>query len=127
MSLWAVGCSSETTDLEAPSKPPPPSHTHPRLYRSVISYRFVKVACGGAHAMAITHDGRLYAFGWNAFGQCGLGEEAALSVHLPRAVGVLTGRTVAEVACGAAHTLRCTHMPTHSYTAQTARCMIRGV
>ena len=105
MSVWTTGCSSDRGALEAPSEPPAPTQMQPRLMRSIISCRFVRVACGGGHAAALTHDGRLFTWGWNGFGQCGLGDAAGPQVPLPRAIGRLTGRTVVEVACGAAHTV----------------------
>ncbi len=54
--------------------------------------------------MALTDDGRLFGWGWNAHGQCGLGDSTT-HIALPRAIGRFTARTVVSVACGAAHTV----------------------
>ena len=143
MSLWWIGPPAEHLSLEAPAAPTEAQRV-PCLLRAVVSCRFVAVACGGAHAMALTHDGRLFGWGWNLHGQCGIGDEfdpqcvqpvsltvsvctpsvctrGACSVYkigtlshpcalpqrrpTPRALGRLTGRRVAAVACGAAHTV----------------------
>lgn len=105
MSLWWIGPAAESVNLEAPRNPPNAKQRIPRLMSSVSNQRFVQVACGGGHAVALTHDGRLFSWGWNGFGQCGLGEDkAGASIPLPRVVGALAGRTVVTVACGAAHT-----------------------
>ena len=105
MSLWWIGPDATSVSLEAPKAPPNPAQRVPRLMKNVSNCRFVQVACGGGHAMAITHDGRLFGWGWNAYGQCGLGDDLGSSVAAPRAIGRLTGRTCVAVACGAAHTI----------------------
>lgn len=78
------------------------------------------VACGEAHALAVTLDGRLYAWGQNAYGQLGLGpaSDGALrdeKIPLP-VLPFSTSRSdaqlvdchsvfVADVACGPTHSI----------------------
>jgi alpha-tubulin suppressor-like RCC1 family protein len=90
----------------------------PRLLRSVLSHRFVRISCGGAHAMALTHDGKLYAWGWNDHGQLGLGD-ATTTASAPRPVGFFTGRKVGAVACGAAHSVALVAADTDNFAAGT--------
>ena len=105
MSLWWTGPDAASVNLEAPTAVPNSSQRVPRLMKTVTNNRFIHVACGGGHAMAITHDGRLFGWGWNAHGQCGLGDDVGSAIATPRAIGGLVGRKVAAVACGAAHTV----------------------
>jgi alpha-tubulin suppressor-like RCC1 family protein len=63
--LWAC----DTDGLARPCFARSPS---PSLAPSVV---FVKLACGGAHALALTADGRLYAWGSNGRGQLGMGDD----------------------------------------------------
>ena len=102
MSLWWIGPPAEELSLEEPNAPTDAQRI-PRLVRDVASCNFVAVACGGAHVMALTSDGRLFGWGWNAYGQCGLGSVAPIAA--PRALGKFVGKTVAAVACGVAHTV----------------------
>ena len=108
MSLWLNGPNEEV--LDNPRDAPSESDRLPRLMRSVITFQFAKVACGAAHCMAITPEGRLYSWGWNEHGQCGLGDVGSV-VPTPRAIGRLFGRTVGAVACGAAHTIALVDAP----------------
>ncbi|TYZ65303.1 hypothetical protein PybrP1_002311 [[Pythium] brassicae (nom. inval.)] len=39
---------------------------------------FVGIACGYAHALAVTSSGQLYAWGWNNYGQLGLGPTSSI-------------------------------------------------
>ncbi|KAL1507705.1 hypothetical protein AB1Y20_007318 [Prymnesium parvum] len=79
------------------------AHAPPR-HIPMPSHKFVRVSCGGAHAMALTREGKLFAWGWNEHGQLGVGDPSIL-VPTPRPIGFFTGRVVGAVACGAAHTL----------------------
>nr|XP_054773951.1 probable E3 ubiquitin-protein ligase HERC4 [Lytechinus pictus] len=59
-------CGLATGDVE--NKP------RPRILKHLASYQFVKVCCGSLHSMALTRDGRLFAWGDNnTYGQLGIG------------------------------------------------------
>ena len=120
MSLWWVGPPAEDCSLEEPVTAPTDADKVPRLIRSVVQQHFVSVACGGAHAMALTRDGRLFGWGWNAHGQCGVGSDLR-PVPTPRAIGRLSGRKVAAVSCGAAHTVA---IAREGFDAEGASCAV---
>jgi alpha-tubulin suppressor-like RCC1 family protein len=111
MSVWSYG--SEVNALgrrpdlmEAEASALAVTQLPPRLLRSIAPKAFVLVAAGGAHALAVSTDGAVYAWGWNQYGQCGLGAESLGStVPLPRAVPFLQARCAVQVACGAAHSV----------------------
>jgi len=69
----------------------------------------VAVAGGFEHSLALSSDGRLFAWGYNVFGQ--LGDGTATNRTVPVAVdvsGALAGKTIAAVAAGAYHSLALT-------------------
>ena len=109
MSLWSYGsdlsCLGRQSDvMEAAERESLTALTQmpARLLRSVASSQFVRVAAGGAHALAVTADGVLYSWGWNKYGQLGLGAaNVGGSVQLPRQVAFLAGHAVGVIACGA--------------------------
>ena len=45
------------------------------LTRVNIPGRIVAIAAGGAHSLALTDTGTLYAWGWNEYGQLGTGDQ----------------------------------------------------
>ena len=57
------------------------------------------LACGDFHVCGLGADGRVYAWGYGAEGQGGLG--ATLHLRTPRTVEGLEGHTVAQIAAGA--------------------------
>jgi hypothetical protein len=59
----------------------------------------VALACGDFHTLGHGVDGRVYAWGYGAEGQGGLG--ATLHLRTPRPVEGLDGHAVAQIACGA--------------------------
>ena len=61
------------------------------------------VSCGGVHTVIITEDGNLYSFGFNYFGQLGLGDTTERNV--PMLVNVPNGSKVKVVGCGDDHTI----------------------
>ena len=72
------------------------------LPTEVLSFRacpLAALACGDFHVLALGMDGKVYAWGYGAEGQGGLG--ATLHLRTPRPVEGLEGQEVAQVACGA--------------------------
>ncbi|XP_065336605.1 uncharacterized protein LOC135937383 [Cloeon dipterum] len=60
--------------------------------------RVVQVACGGDHTLALTSEGKVFAFGRNGDGQLGLG--TTVDHWLPQIVcGLLDGTIASSVAC----------------------------
>uniref|UniRef100_A0A671VBJ3 Regulator of chromosome condensation (RCC1) and BTB (POZ) domain containing protein 1 n=1 Tax=Sparus aurata TaxID=8175 RepID=A0A671VBJ3_SPAAU len=58
-----------------------------------------EVACGSHHSMALTHDGEVFAWGYNNCGQIGSGSTA--NQPYPRKVtGCLQGKTSVGITCG---------------------------
>ena len=102
MSVWSYG--SEVNALgrrpdlmEAEASALAVTQLPPRLLRSIAPKAFLLVAAGGAHALAVDTDGALYAWGWNQYGQCGLGAESVGSTELlPRAVPFLQMRRAVQ-------------------------------
>lgn len=61
----------------------------------------VAIAAAGAHTMALKADGTVWAWGWNAYGQLGIGN--TVNAKLPRQVAGLPGIT--QIAAGYFHSL----------------------
>jgi alpha-tubulin suppressor-like RCC1 family protein len=69
----------------------------------------VAIAGGGSHSLALTSDGKVFAWGLNSFGQ--LGNNSTTSSSVPVAVntsGFLAGKTVVSIAAGESHSLALT-------------------
>ncbi|XP_010025746.2 ultraviolet-B receptor UVR8 isoform X1 [Eucalyptus grandis] len=68
---------------------------------------FVSQISGGwRHTMALTHDGKLYGWGWNKFGQVGVGNN--VDHCAPVQVKIPNEQKVVQVSCGWRHTLAVT-------------------
>jgi len=78
-------------------------HPEPWQCLSLRGVRIKSVAAGFGHCMALSAEGRLYAYGYNDKGQLGLGHRINTSNFLP--VESLDGRVVTKVVCGQQHTL----------------------
>ncbi|GLI62584.1 hypothetical protein VaNZ11_005258 [Volvox africanus] len=79
-------------------------HTRPSQVAALQHTRIVTVAGGWRHTVAADSCGNLYAWGWNKFGQLGLGDtEDRLAPVLVG--GELAGQQVALLACGWRHTV----------------------
>ncbi|XP_038648655.1 probable E3 ubiquitin-protein ligase HERC3 [Scyliorhinus canicula] len=74
----------------------------PRLIRTLSGCVVIQVTCGSWHCMALTKDGRLFAWGQNAHGQLGLGKGYS-SQTSPQCVKSLTGIPLAQIATGGMH------------------------
>ncbi|XRB22633.1 regulator of chromosome condensation [Pseudoscourfieldia marina] len=65
------------------------------------SHNVTQLAPGGYHVIASTADGRLFSWGHNGFGQCGLGKASAAPVKVPTEVTAMpevAERTLSAVA-----------------------------
>ena len=63
------------------------------------------VACGYAHTVCSTADGRTFAWGLNYQGQLGLGHSSTNDTDVPRLLESLSGRRPVSIGCGRQHTL----------------------
>lgn len=78
----------------------------PNPIKGLAGMEITQVACGDTHTIALSSNGKLYAFGRNQNGQLGLGSSTdSLS---PTVVESLQHQRVISVACGAEHTLAAT-------------------
>ena len=84
---------------------PVPVDTSGNLYGKTVD----AIAAGFNHSMALTSDGKVFAWGWNPAGV--LGNNSTTSSKVPMAVdtgGVLYGKTVTAIAAGYYHSLAMT-------------------
>lgn len=63
----------------------------PTLVTELLSHHIVQVAAGRLHSLARDDAGRVFAWGDNAAGECGLGDVAASCVWIPAGVGLAGG------------------------------------
>ena len=67
------------------------------------SVRVLQVACGEEHALLLTPEGVLYAFGSNADGRLGIGDRSISLRSMPTLVPDLASCPVVGISCGAGH------------------------
>ena len=68
--------------------------------------QLAQVAFGKSHSIALTRSGQVYTLGLGASGQLGHGGTASCAE--PKLISQISSRTVAQVACGAKHSLALT-------------------
>nr|GMC99643.1 ultraviolet-B receptor UVR8-like isoform X2 [Ipomoea batatas] len=80
------------------------SEVTPRLVDATIleSKNAKKVSCGARHSTIMTEDAKVYSWGWNKYGQLGLGD--TIDRNIPAQVP-LDDYTLKNIACGWWHTL----------------------
>lgn len=67
--------------------------------------RVTQIACGYAHTVCGTSDGRILSWGLNFQGQLGLGQASSHASDLPQQVMSLIGRHAQSIGCGRQHSL----------------------
>ncbi|XVF23958.1 hypothetical protein REPUB_Repub13aG0084600 [Reevesia pubescens] len=67
------------------------------------------VSCGARHSAVITEDGKVFCWGWNKYGQLGLGD--VIDCNIPSQV-TIEGCSPKNIACGWWHTLLLAESPT---------------
>ncbi|XP_068485359.1 ultraviolet-B receptor UVR8-like isoform X1 [Phaseolus vulgaris] len=85
--------------------------TLPRLVDSpsLENMRAQNISCGARHTALITEGGRVFCWGWNKYGQLGLGD--VIDRNVPTEV-TIEGCVPKNVACGWWHTLLLAESPT---------------
>lgn len=71
------------------------------LEPNVIGSPVVRIACGGCHSGVVTEDGRVFMFGLNRQGQCGMGPQSSDSINEPRPVDLERERSAGGKSAGA--------------------------
>ena len=56
----------------------------PRLITSLSDVNIVQVCCGDRHSIVLTDEGVVYGWGYNLYGQTGVGQEGEEAIYLPR-------------------------------------------
>ena len=79
---------------------------HPVLVEG-LTEQVVAISAGAFHSAAITAVSELLVWGWNAFGQLGIGGRRSIS-PVPTPVAALSGMDVRLVSCGADYTVAVT-------------------
>jgi alpha-tubulin suppressor-like RCC1 family protein len=46
----------------------------PRKIESLMNLNIIEVSCGAYHSLALTHDGKIFSWGYNKIGQIGIGQ-----------------------------------------------------
>lgn len=64
----------------------------PKRVTALEEFRVIKVACGGYHTLALTSDNKLFGFGSNVSGECGIPE--AKNLNRPMRVALKATRMV---------------------------------
>lgn len=68
-------------------------------------YSVVKIACGYLHSCVLTQQGELISFGFNGYGQLGIGNVERAT--MPSVCFNLASEKVVSIGCGAFHTVVC--------------------
>jgi alpha-tubulin suppressor-like RCC1 family protein len=68
-----------------------------------------QIICGNSHSIALTYSNEIYSWGFNYFGQLGLGQN--ISQSTPQKLGFpFQGEKVKEIVGGKSHTIALTHL-----------------
>lgn len=76
---------------------------HPRIVKAPHGVRFVQVACGDAHTLALTCNGRIFSCGQGTFGALGLGSSE--NAYIPTIVDSLWSFGIVQISCGDNHSV----------------------
>ncbi|OAY65499.1 ultraviolet-B receptor UVR8 [Ananas comosus] len=81
-------------------------HLIPHKLEALNDYCISQISGGWRHTMALTSDGKLYGWGWNKFGQLGVGDN--VDHCSPELVNFPDEQKIVQISCGWRHTLALT-------------------
>lgn len=64
--------------------------------------KICKVACGAAHTVCASDSSKLFSFGWNVYGQCGMDYKVSENVLVPYEIQ-FNDRLINQIDCGFGH------------------------
>ncbi|KJE92718.1 hypothetical protein CAOG_03633 [Capsaspora owczarzaki ATCC 30864] len=76
----------------------------PRPIPNLSAVKVTQVAAGAHHSVALSDNGRVYTWGSNKQGACGIGKPGSIQRAPQRVKDKLENELIAEIACGFAHT-----------------------
>ena len=76
---------------------------NPTIINNLVNKDIVRVECGQYHSLAISASGQLYTWGWNLFGQLGIG--VIDDAHSPQLVNFPNQALITQAFAGFAHTI----------------------
>jgi len=83
--------------------------------------KFSSFACGARHCIATSHKGSVYTWGWNSFGQLGLGHTQSL--NSPTMVMSLEKERICQVAAGWRHSIALSSNMVNLYAWGVCSCL----
>jgi hypothetical protein len=78
----------------------------PQLNEYLLNENIIDICCGSSHTLALTSNSRVYAWGWNYFGQIGI--KSNRDVFKPIRVDEFNGEKVKAISCGLWHSMALT-------------------
>ena len=72
----------------------------PKQIAAFIGRRVTSISSGGAHSLALTDDGHVYAFGEGGDGRLGVADKRRIQLLAPRRIPLFLGETVVDVSAG---------------------------
>ncbi|XP_042891775.1 probable E3 ubiquitin-protein ligase HERC1 isoform X3 [Penaeus japonicus] len=82
----------------------------PRPIEELAGLRIVDISAGDSHALALTHEGEVYAWGSNTMGQCGQGHTVSPITRPKKVMGL--DIAVHQISAGTTHSMAWTAIPT---------------
>ncbi|XP_064122662.1 probable E3 ubiquitin-protein ligase HERC1 [Macrobrachium nipponense] len=82
----------------------------PRPIEELAGLRIVDISAGDSHALALTHESEVYAWGSNTMGQCGQGHTLSPITRPKKVMGL--DAAVHQISAGTTHSIAWTAIPT---------------
>eukprot|EP01084_Bolivina_argentea_P124857 221252_1 len=65
--------------------------------------KIIQIKCGSYHSIVLSNQNRIYAWGYNENGQCGLGIKSKDPITTPTEISSLNNKNITTILCGGYH------------------------